>query len=94
MKLLFKEFCFVLSSSQHVLREPMVVNDVSSSDNDIIHEDDSDIVLDDIVAKKLPEKPSAQTFTSMVAHSLPLLPSNSGEVKIICIFILIPFLGA
>ena len=94
MKLLFKEFCFVLSSSQHVLREPMVVNDVSSSDNDIIHEDDSDIVLDDIVAKKPPEKPSAQTFTSMVAHSLPLLPSNSGEVKIICIFILIPFLGA
>ena len=72
----------------------MVVNDVSSSDNDIIHEDDdSDIVLDDIVAKKPPEKPSAQTFTSMVAHSLPLMPSNSGEVKIICIFILIPFLG-
>merc|ERR1719204_478650 len=65
-------------------REPMVVNDVSSSDNDIIHEDDdSDIVLDDIVAKKPPEKPSAQTFTSMVAHSLPLLPSNSGETSLL-----------
>ena len=34
-------------------REPMVVNDISSSDNDIIDDDDSDIVLDDIVIKKV-----------------------------------------
>ena len=34
-------------------REPMVVNDLSSSDNDVIDDDDSDIVLDDIVIKKV-----------------------------------------
>ena len=31
----------------------MVVNDISSSDNDVIDDDDSDIVLDDIVIKKV-----------------------------------------
>ena len=34
-------------------REPMVVNDLSSSDNDVIDDNDSDIVLDDIVIKKV-----------------------------------------
>ena len=86
-------------------REPMVVNDLSSSDNDVIDDDDSDIVLDDIVIKKVrrdhlfcfgsgktlvfsnkqhhqvPESSSGQLFSSMVAHSLPLLPSNSGDVR-------------
>ena len=86
-------------------REPMVVNDLSSSDNDVIDDDDSDIVLDDIVIKKVrrdhlfcfgsgktlvfsnkqhhqvPESSSDQLFSSMVAHSLPLLPSNSGDVR-------------
>ena len=84
-------------------REPMVVNDLSSSDNDVIDDDDSDIVLDDIVIKKVrrdhlfcfgsrktfsnkqhhqvPESSSDQLFGSMVAHSLPLLPSNSGDVR-------------
>ena len=33
------------------IREPMVVNDLSSSDNDVIGDEDSDIVLDDIVIK-------------------------------------------
>ena len=36
-----------------LIREPMVVNDISSSDNDVIGDDDSDIVLDDIVIKKV-----------------------------------------
>ena len=85
------------------IREPMVVNDLSSSDNDVIDDDDSDIVLDDIVIKKVrrdhlfcfgsgktfsnkqhdqvPESSSDQLFSSMVAHSLPLLPSNSGDVR-------------
>merc|ERR1719331_528318 len=62
-------------------REPMVVNDLSSSDNDVIDDNDSDIVLDDIVIKKAPERSSDQLFSSMVAHSLPLLPSNSGDVS-------------
>ena len=36
-----------------VSREPMVVNDLTSSDNDVIDDDDSDIVLDDVVVKKV-----------------------------------------
>ena len=36
-----------------LIRELMVVNDISSSDNDVIGDDDSDIVLDDIVIKKV-----------------------------------------
>jgi len=64
-------------------REPMVVNDISSSDNEVIDDDDSDIVLDDVVIKKVPESSSGQLLSSMVAHSLPLLPSNHGDVSML-----------
>ena len=80
----------------------MVVNDISSSDNDVIDDDDSDIVLDDIVIKKVgfwlfqnllfhcynndhhqaTESSSDQLLSSMVAHCLPLMPSNPGNVRI------------
>ena len=93
-----------------LIREPMVVNDISSSDNDVIGDDDSDIVLDDIVIKKVrnlfvlvlgksrhfpncsninhhhhhdqvAESSSDQPLSSMVAHCLPLLPSNHADVR-------------
>merc|ERR1719180_100618 len=64
-------------------REPMVVNDISSSDNDIIDDDDSDIVLDDIVIKKVAESSKDQPLSSMVAHCLPLLPSNPADASML-----------
>ena len=43
-------------------REPMVVNDISSSDNDAVEEDDSDIVLDDIVMNKVIKRSSLPMY--------------------------------
>merc|ERR1719193_1439002 len=60
-------------------REPMVVNDISSSDNDVIGDDDSDIVLYDIVIRKVAESSSCQHLSSMVAHCLLLLPSHPAD---------------
>ena len=34
-----------------------------------------------IIIHQAPEKSSDQLFSSMVAHCLPLLPSNSGDVR-------------
>ena len=106
-----------------LIRELMVVNDISSSDNDVIGDDDSDIVLDDIVIKKVrnlfvlvlrksrhfthcsninhhhhdqvAESSSDQPLSSMVAHCLPLLPSNPADVRtkvIVAVFSCICFL--
>ena len=40
----------------------MVVNDISSSDNDAVEEDDSDIVLDDIVMNKVIKRSSLPMY--------------------------------